>query len=324
MPVLPIRKKTEPPPPHRRSRTAVRKLQHGKLRWLSFHSLHEVDIRYLQRNFPFHPLDYEDLRSSKQRPKLDEYPDYLFIILHVPFYDRGSKRLVQEEVNVFIGKDYLISVHSGRLKVLEQLFEDCKRSPSLRAEYMGSGSGYLLYELVSRLFEHSLPMLDKIAERINAAEREILAGNSKEMTEELSHLKLEIINFRRIIRPQRGLIQSLEDKKLRLLPARLDIYFDDVLDTISRTQDLLDNYKEVAESLEDTNETFIQHRTNNVVKVLTIISLATLPGATISGLLAMNLKYPFPVNETTFFVTVGIAVFVALSLFLYMYRKRWL
>jgi magnesium transporter len=241
----------------------------------------------------------------------------------VPFYDRRSKQLIQEEVDVFIGQNFFITLHSGRLKVLRGLFDEV-RKPAGREEHMGKGSGFLLYELVSRMFEHSLPMLDKIATRINAAEREILAGNSKAMTEELSYLKLEIINFRRIIRPQRALIQSLEDKKLRLLPAKLDIYFDDVLDTISRTQDLLDNYKEVAESLEDTNETFIQHRTNNVVKVLTLISLATLPGATISGLLAMNLRYPFPVNEATFFITVSIAVAVAVALFIFMYVKKWL
>ena len=323
MPVLPTRKKAVVEPAQRR-RTNVKTVTHGRLRWLKFDHLSDPDVRYLQRNFKFHALDYEDLLSTKQRPKIDEYDSYLFIILHVPFYDRATKRLIQEEVNVFIGQDYLIAVHSGRLKVINQLFDEVRTSPKLREQYMGKGSGFLLYELISRLFEHSFPMLDQIALRINAAEKEILAGNQKQMTEELSHLKLEIINFRRIIRPQRQLVENLEAKKMRFLPARLEMYFDDVLDAINRTNDLLENYKEVAESLEDTNETFIQHRTNNVVKVLTLISLATLPGAALSGLLAMNLKYPFPVNETTFFITVAVSVALALSLFAFMYLKRWL
>lgn len=302
----------------------MRKVQYGDLTWYNFRTLGEADVKYLERKFKFHPLDLDDLRLSNQRPKLDEYESYLFIIFHAPYFDRTSRRLVQEEVNVFIGQNFLVTIHSGKLKILNELFEECRRGASRRAEYMGKGSGFLLYELISRLFEHSLPMLDKVAARINTVEQEILAGKSKEMVEELSHLKLEIINFRRTIRPQRQLIESLEAKNKKFLPERLDVYFDDVRDTIGRTSDLLETYKEVVESLEDTNETFIQHRINNVVKVLTIISLITLPGATISGLLAMNVRYPFAVNEITFYAVVTFSILTALTLLGYMFAKKWL
>lgn len=322
MPVLPIRKKKPAPQPA--TRTVVRQIKTPKLRWLNFVEPTEADIRYIERNFSFHRLDIADLRSTKQRPKIDEYGNYLFIIFHAPFYDRRTKRLIQEEIDVFVGPDYLLTLHSGRLKILNEFFQRCYRQRSFRDAMFAKGAGYLLYEIISRLFENSFPMLDRIAERINVVEREILGVRNKEMTEELSHLKLEIINFRRIIRPQRTIVEKLEVQKSRLLPTRLDIYFDDVLDAIGRTTDLLENYKEVVESLEDTNETFIQHRINNVVKVLTIVSLITLPGATISGMLAMNLKYPFAVNETTFYITVAVAILFAVSLFSYMYRKKWL
>lgn len=326
MAILPTRRpKHEVAPGAVRSAKAeLRKITSGKLTWYDFGRLGDAEVKYLQRTFPFHPLDIEDLQSANQRPKLDEYENYIFLIFHVPFYDRRTRRLVADEVNVFIGQDYVVTVHAGRNKVLRNLFEEVKSQSARRTEYMGNGSGFLLYELISRLFEHSFPMLDKIAERIDRVEREILEGNSREMTEELSHLKLEIINFRRIIRPQRAVVQALEEKKKRFLPERLDVYFDDVLDALGRTADLLENYKEVAESLEDTNETVIQHRTNNVVKVLTIVSLLTLPGASISGLLAMNLKYPFPVDERLFFIAVAISVFFAAFLFIYMYFKKWL
>lgn len=307
-----------------RGRSTVRKVTLGKLTWYDFGQLGPADLKYLQQRFKFHPLDFEDLQSTQQRPKLDEYDAYVFLIFHVPFYDRRTRRMVADEVNVFIGQDYVVTVHAGRNKQLGRLFDEVKGTQTLRHEYMSKGSGFLLYELISRLFEHSFPMLDKIAERIDMVEREILDGNTREMTEELSYLKLEIINFRRIIRPQRAVVQALEDKNKRFLPERLDIYFDDVLDTLGRTSDLLENYKEVVESLEDTNETIIQHRTNNVVKVLTLISLVTLPGASISGLLAMNLRYPFPVDERLFYIAVGLSVTFAVTLLLYMYRKRWL
>ncbi len=304
-------------------RVGYKKVTHKNLTWYNFTGMGEADYRYLQKNFPFHPLDFEDLRSTKQRPKLDEYDSYLFVIFHVPYFDRRTKRLHQEEVDVFIGHDYLITIHSGRLKVLGSLFEEC-RSATAKESYMAPGSGFLMYELMSRLFEHAFPMLDRIAERINDVERDIFEGRSKEMVEELSHLKLEIINFRRIIRPQRVLVAAIEDKKKRFLPDNLEIYFDDVEDTIARTSDLLDNYKEVVESLEDTNETFIQHRTNNVVKVLTYVSLLTLPMASLSGLMAMNIRYPFPVDQTIFFVIISSSFVLAIGIFAYMFWKRWI
>jgi magnesium transporter len=304
-------------------KAAYKKVIHKDLTWYNFEGMGEADYRYLQKNFPFHPLDFEDLRSTKQRPKLDEYDSYLFVIFHVPYFDRRTKRLHQEEVDVFIGHGYLITIHSGRLKVLGSLFEEC-RATSAKEAYMAAGSGFLMYELMSRLFEHAFPMLDRIAERINDVERDIFEGRSKEMVEELSHLKLEIINFRRIIRPQRVLIAAIEDKKKRFLPENLEIYFDDVEDTIARTSDLLDNYKEVVESLEDTNETFIQHRTNNVVKVLTYVSLLTLPMASLSGLMAMNIRYPFAVDQTIFFIIICSSFVMAIGIFAYMFWKRWI
>ena len=326
MPVLSFKKK-RPAPATGASpqRTNVRKLKRDGLTWYDFVNPTEADVRYLERNFDFHPLDYGDVRSTKQRPKLDTYDDYLFLIVHVPHFDKASRRVVQEEVDIFIGQGYLVTLHSGRVKPLSNLFGEIERSQPRRERYLTKGSGFLLYELVSRLFADGFPMLDKIATRINALELKILKGNkAKDAAEELSYLKLEIINFRRIIRPQRALIRQLEAVRKRFLPARLDVYLDDVHDSLERMNDLLENYREVAQSLEDTNETFIQHRTNNVVKVLTLVSLVTLPGASISGLLAMNLRYPFPVDERLFFIAVGISVAFAVLLFSYMYFRRWL
>ncbi len=323
MAVFPQRQKSSADPP-RQNRSAVRKVSHNGLTWYNFTTLGEADMRYLQRHFRFHQLDYEDLVSTKQRPKLDEYPDYLFIIFHVPYYDRRNKRLVQEEVDVFIGQHFLVTIHSARLKVLEQLFTSVRDHADLRTEYMGKGSGFLLYEMISRLYENCFPMLDRIAERINQVEREIFAGRSKQMVEELSHLKLEIINFRRVIRPQRALVGALEANKQKFLPDNLEIYFDDVQDAISRSADLLDNYKEVVESLEDTNESYIQHRTNNVVKVLTVISLITLPVSTVAAVLGMNVAFPFAASSATFVLSIFLPLAFVAAIYAYIFYKRWL
>ncbi len=324
MAVFPTRRQ-QPAEPARQSRTAVQRIKHGNLTWYNFTTMGEADFRYLQRQFKFHPLDHEDVRSTRQRPKLEDYPGYLFIIFHVPFFDRRSRRLVQEEVDVFVGPDYFVTIHSGRLKVLNELFTEIRQHAGRRHEYMGKGSGFLLYESISRLFENAFPMLDRIAERINVSEHRILEEKSQEaLTEELSHLKLEIINFRRIIRPQRALLDVLEEKKKKFLPDNLEIYFDDVQDTVERTADLLDNYKEIVESLEDTNETFIQHRTNNLVKMLTLVSLVTLPLSTTAALLGMNVDFPFSVGTTTFFASIILSIAAVTLVYIYIFFKRWL
>ena len=186
------------------------------LRWINIERPRSADQEWLEERFDFHPLDYEDVLSRNQRPKVDEYDDYLFIVLHFPRYDKSVGRLNAAEVDLFVGPDYLITIPNEPLQPLEYLFERCRTNEEVRENLFSKGPAFLLYRIVDELVDSSFPMLRKIGNKLERIEEEIFEGNSAEVVRDISNVKQEIINFRKVVRPQRAAIQDLERNKARL------------------------------------------------------------------------------------------------------------
>src|SRR5436190_18754598 len=262
----------------------VETVEYDGLRWINIERPAPVDQAWLEEHFEFHPLDYEDVRSRNQRPKIDEYDDYLFIVLQFPVFDKQIGRLNAQELDIFMGPDYLITLPNGPLQPVEYLFERCRTNEEFRGQMFAKGPGYLLYMIGDDSFDYCFPMLRKIGGKLERLEEQIFLGQGEDVVRDLSNTKQEIINFRKVIRPQRTVLNDLERAKQRFLGDDLDVYFDDIVDASERIWDMLENYKEVVEALEETNESLISHRLNNVLRVLTSISvviLALTPVATI-------------------------------------------
>ena len=157
------------------------------------------------------PLDYEDVFSRNQRPKVDEYDDYLFVVLHFPAYDKTVGRLNAAELDVFVGPDYVITLPNEPIQPLEYLFERCRTRDDLREQLFSKGPGYLLYKIVDDCVDASFPMLRKMGNKLERLEDDIFEGErSSEIVRDISNVKQEIINFRRIVRPQRAALKDLE------------------------------------------------------------------------------------------------------------------
>ena len=229
-----------PPEPGER-KPRVETVQGSGLRWVHIEHPTPVECAWLEEHFDFHPLDLEDVLSRNQRPKIDEYPSYLFIVLHFPVFDPQVKRLNAGELDIFVGPDYLVTIPNTPLQPIEYLFERCRQKEELREQLFSRGSGYLLYRVVDDLFDYCFPMLRKIGNKLDALEDEIFEGRSEEVVRDISTVKQEIINFRKVIRPQRSVLRELETLKQRFLAPDLDleIYFDDVVDSHERIWDML-------------------------------------------------------------------------------------
>jgi len=174
------------------------------LRWINIERPGPVDRAWLEEHFDFHPLDYEDVLSRNQRPKIDEYEDYLFIVLYFPVFDKQVGRLNAAELDIFIGPDFLITLPNQPIPPVEYLFERCRTGEELRDSLFSKGSGSLLYKIVDDSFDYCFPMLRKIGNRLERLEEDIFEGRSEEVVRDISSSKQEIINFRKIIRPQRA------------------------------------------------------------------------------------------------------------------------
>ena len=302
----------------------VEVVEHAGLRWINIERPGPLDRAWLEEHFEFHPLDYEDVSSRNQRPKIDEYDDYLFIVLHFPVFDKNVGRLNAGELDIFIGPGYLITLPNVPLRPVEYLFERCRASEETREQYFSQGAGYLLYKIVDDSFDYCFPMLRKVGNKLDVIEEDIFLGRSEEVVRDISNAKQEIINFRKIIRPQRQVLRDLERVKLRFLSEEHELYFDDVVDASERIWDMLENYKEVVEALEDTNESVLSHRVNDVLRVLTAFSVVILPLTLLASIWGMNVGVPGEGSETAFWVIVGSMVALLATMLGYFRHRGWL
>jgi magnesium transporter len=296
---------------------------HG-LTWVHLDRPAQAEASQLAERFGWHPLDVEDVLSRRQRPKIDEYADYRFVVLHFPVYDKTVGRLNAAELDVFIGPDYLVTLPNVELLPVTRLFERCAEDEELRESLFSKGSGYLLYHVLDDLFDYCFPILDKIGYKLDRIEDEMFEGRSEEIVRDLSNIKQEIISYRKIIKPERSTLRLLERHVDSFLPEELELYFDDIVDAAERIWDLLDNYKEVVEALEDTNESVISHRQNDVLRLLTIFSVTMLPLTVLTGLFGMNVAFPGEGTREAFWLVLGLLVATLVSMVAFFRYKRWL
>jgi magnesium transporter len=296
------------------------------LTWIHLDAPTPLQASDLAARFGWHPLDVEDVLSRRQRPKVDEYPEdgYLFGVLHFPVYDKTIQRLNAGELDLFVGESYLVTLPTVELLPVTRLFRRCEEDEAFRDQLFSKGSGRLLYELLDDLFDYCFPILDKIGYKLDSLEDDVFEGRSEEVVRDISNVKQEIISYRKIIKPERGTLRVLERRIERFLPEELELYFDDIVDAAERIWDILDNYKEVIEALEDTNESVIQHRQNDVLRFLTVFSVVLLPLTLITGFFGMNVHFPGFGKVWAFWTISGVMLLALIGLLSFFRHKRWI
>jgi magnesium transporter len=272
----------------------------------------------------FHPLELEDCLSRIERPKIDEHKNYLFLVLHFPVFKKEARVTTPSQVAIFIGEDFLVTVHSGELKPLAKLFNDCEQNERAREENMSRSSGYLLYRILDRLVDYCFPILNKVIVNVEAAEDRLFSEPARDTVQEISVLRRDIMAYRRIIRPQPAILKSLEVREYPFLREDLDVYFGDIGDHVSKISETLDEYKEVVEGLSATSDSLFSHRTNEVMKMLTILGTILLPLLVISGLYGMNVSLPFEGSSFAFLFIILITLGVSGGMLAYFRYKRWI
>ncbi|TFG47150.1 MAG: magnesium transporter [Dehalococcoidia bacterium] len=290
--------------------------------WLNIENPTELSTSYLAENYPFHPLDLDDVLSRRQRPKIDEYKDYLFFVLHFPVYNKVEKVLMPSQVSVFIGKNYLITLHSGNLKPLTKLFRECEIDEESRKEYFNHGPGYLLYRIVDRLVDYCQPIVSKILDNTDDIEDEIFTHRRDGTVREISVLRRDIISFRRTIWPMRTVIASLEPKLRLYTDHDMSVYFGDLIDHVDKIWDGLDETKEVIEGLSATFDSMAYYNYNSGIRTLTIFATITLPALIVASIYGMNIDLPFQNSDHPFIIVMGITLGLSLLTALILRRLR--
>jgi len=297
----------------------------GDLTWVNIERPKEQETEYLAQNYPFHPLDLDDCLSRIQRPKIDEYKDYLFLVFHFPVFNKETGVTTSSQVSVFIGEKYLITLHKGELKPLVKLFRECQLDEESREENFSQGSGYLLYRIIDRLVDYCLPILSKIGDNIEQTEDEIFTSRGMPRAiEKISMLRRDVISFRRIVWPMRAVLASLEPKIRRFTKMDLEVYFGDMVDHVDKIWDGLDEYKEIIEGLNDTHDSLATNRTNEVMRMLTIIATILLPLTVVASIYGMNIPLPFQNSGYSLILVLFIWMIIVSAMLYFFRRHRWI
>ncbi len=312
------------PETKKEDRLNVESTKWGKLTWVNVEKPTRREMEYLAQNYPFDSFVLEDCLSRVERPKIDEYDNYLFIVLHFPVFNKRVRVTTSSQVSIFIGEDYVVTVHAGDLKTLAKLFDDCQQHERAREDNMGRSSGYLLYRVLDRLVDYCFPILNRIIANVEAADERLFSDNASDTEREISLLRRDIMAYRRIIRPQPDIIKSLEEEDYPFLKEDLDVYFGDIGDHILKINESLDEYKEVVEGLNASIDSLYSRRANEVTKMLTVLGTILLPLLALASLYGMNVPLPFYDSSLAFLFIILITLAISGGMLAYFRLKHWI
>ena len=304
----------------------IETIQHGSLKWHHITSPSEDDFRYLLENFNFHPLDIEDCRGTNQRPKIDEYDDYYFLILHFPYYDKGNKNVRTSEVKIFWGKDFIITI--GKLHwVVNKLFDEVQEDLAENDEdtlNALSCSDLLLYTILDRLMLETYQLILRIGSEIDLINYDIFNKKARNIIELISITRRNIILLNTTFKPQLRLLHMFESGGIKgfVDPEQLDMedYWGDILDQYQKMYNLVEDYGELIEGLSKTFDSLQTNRTNDIMRVLTYFSTVMLPLTVVASLFGMNVDFPVTTNAVAFWVIVGAMALLTTGLLIYFNR----
>lgn len=304
----------------------IRSIQYKNLTWLDVKKPRPVDIDYLRKNFSLHPLLVQEFTCPSQRPRAEEFSNCLYIIFHTPLYDEEKKFTYPGEIDIVILENFLITVHQDDNLPLNNIFSEVKKSLTKKEEAMSKTSGFLFYFVMEKLISSCFPKIDHINEKINYIEKEIFNENEKDMVRYLSLVKRDILSFRRILKPQKNILESLIQKKYRVMENELNDYFQDLVGTNIRVWNALENTKEVAESLEETNNSILSHKINETIRFLSAVSLITFTLSVTTGIFSMVPieAFSFAKEKEFFWLVILFMVSIAFFIVVIFRKKRWL
>ncbi len=298
----------------------------GDLTWVNIEKPTRQETDYLAQRYPFHTLDLDDTLSRIQRPKIDEYEDYLFVVLHFPVWHRETQIATASQVSIFIGKNYVVTLHNGEIRTLREFFQNCRSSDVTRQSNMSQGPSFLVYKIVDVLVDRCFSILDRILGWMDGVENAVFDENVEAATE-IARLRRDVIAQRRIIWPLRSVIGELETKLRPFAANDLEVYFGDVVDHLNKIWDTLDEVKETIEVFKDADYILSNERLGRILRIMTILSTIAIPAAIVSSIYGMNVHLPGDVNtgnRVTWVVLFFLMLTPTLLMLWFFRKKRWI
>lgn len=288
--------------------------------WLDMEDPNEEEFKILSDMFNFHPLPIEDCSNYTDVSKFDDFEDYLFIVIHGVLYGENNKDFKKHELDIFIGKNYLVTVHKDKMKTININLAKVKKNPSI----MSKGVDFLLYNIMDELVDNYMPLLDLIENKIERLEDNVINGDVKDIMPEIVNNKREILNLKRSVGPQREIINKIARRDSAVITNKYVIYFRDVYDHIVRVNELIESNRERLGSIFEIYLSSISNRMNDIMKRLTLVATIFMPLTLIVGIYGMNFQImPELKWHYGYFIVLGVMAFIGISLTIYFKTRKW-
>ncbi|WP_345276059.1 magnesium/cobalt transporter CorA [Litoribaculum gwangyangense] len=297
--------------------------EEGSITWININGLNHVDaIEKIGEHYELHPLVREDIVNIAQRPKIDEYDDYLFVVLKMLYYDSNEK-IVSEQVSFILGKEYVLTFQEAEGDVFDTVRDRIRQG---KGRIRNMQADYLLYTLMDAVVDHYFTVIEILGDKIEDFETAIFSGKvDNDVSKNIQDLKREILKVRRAIFPLREVINRIEKNDTSLILKKTITYYRDIYDHLIQVTENIDIYREMIWSLMDMYMTTISNKMNEVMKVLTIMASIFIPLTFIAGIYGMNFEYiPELKYKYGYFVVWGVMITLFLGMIYYFRKKKWL
>ena len=291
--------------------------------WINTDGLHDVEIiQKVGKHFDLHPLLLEDVVNTEQRPKLEDYEKYLFIVLKMLYYDEEGHVIIAEQVSLVLFPNLVITFQERTGDVFNPVRERIRHG---RGRIRGAGADYLAYALMDAIVDNYFIILEKVGERIEEIEEELVANPSQQTLQKIHVLKREMIYLRKSVWPLREVISGLERGESPLIQKTTETYLRDLYDHTIQVIDTVETFRDVVSGMLDVYLSSVGNRMNEIMKVLTIIATIFIPLTFVAGIYGMNFDHMPELHKNWGYpVALLIMLFIALLMVGYFRRRRWL
>ena len=287
--------------------------------WIDFDSEDEATVRETLAPCGVHPLVVEDMVVQINRPKLDDYGDYIYVVVHSARWEPGEDRPSLREVDMVVGQHWIVTYHEGATRSVDAAAEVLPRRPALLAK----SPAQLMHFLLDVLVDHYLPLVDRMADDVDQLEEDVFKDTSTGMHASILRIKRGIGGLRRIVGPQRDTMLALTRDELAAVPAELRPYLRDVYDRLARVADLLDSFRDETASVLELHLSAVSNRMNEVIKRLTVIATIGLPLTVVTSYYGMNFKLPEYEWHNSEWYALGLMVVTGGGIWWFLKSRRW-
>jgi magnesium transporter len=290
--------------------------------WINVDGIRKADVESIANHFGFHYLIVEDIMSVSQRPKMDEIENVLFCLLNMLYFNEQTGAVETEQISIVLGKDFIVSFQEDANRdVFNSIREKLRLS---HTKLRLSGADYLCYALLDMIVDHYYTVMEKLGDRIEILEERIIRSSNTRSLAEINSLRKELIVLKRNVSPVRDLINGFIRSDSDLLEERTTKYFKDILDHITQANELAESYRDMMMNLQDLYLSYVNLKSNEVMKVMAVVTCLLAPATVIGGIFGMNFdKIPYLHHQYGFFIAVTLMLLIPIWMVVIFRRRGW-